>query len=70
MLSAQNTYLAGNMKTQNELIADLDQLQANLTQTLGQLVLFEEQKHIIREEIAKVQGKLEILNSQTKPPDQ
>jgi small-conductance mechanosensitive channel len=43
---------------------NLQVLQANLIQVLGQLSLLEESKQTIREEISKVQGKIEILNEQ------
>jgi uncharacterized protein involved in exopolysaccharide biosynthesis len=50
------------LQSKTELQSNLQILFQNLTSTLGQLALLQEQETSIREEIFKVQGKLEILN--------
>lgn len=53
------------METQIEFIAALNQLRLNLAQAIGQRSLADEEIHVIREEIARVQGKLEIVTRPT-----
>ena len=46
------------LETENQ---KLQTLQSNLIATLGQISLFEEQRQTIREEITRVQGRIEAL---------
>ena len=55
------------MSNLRELQQQSQTLQSNLISTLGQLLLLEEQKHVIREELSKVQGKIEILQETPEP---